>query len=100
MSDPPQTSPLLARLTARVRGDVQGVGFRFFAQRQAAVLGLRGYVRNLPDRSVEVVAEGPRSQLDQFVRLLWRGPYGAEVETVETNWGPADGAFAGFTIRH
>jgi acylphosphatase len=100
VSDPPQTSPGLARLSARVRGDVQGVGFRFFAQRQAAALALRGYVRNLPDYSVEVVAEGSRSQLDQFLRLLWRGPSGAGVATVETAWGPAEGTFAGFNIRH
>ena len=99
MSEPPQTSPERARLTARVDGDVQGVGFRFFVQRQASVLGLRGYVRNLPDRSVEVVAEGSRTQLDQFLRLLWRGPSGADVETVETSWEPVEGVFAGFTIR-
>jgi acylphosphatase len=100
VSDSQQTASELARLTARVRGDVQGVGYRVFAQRQAAALGLRGYVRNMPDYSVEAVAEGPRSQLDQFLRVLWRGPYGADVETVETAWGSAEGAFAGFTIRH
>ena len=55
------------RLTAIVHGDVQGVGYRFFAQRQAARLGLRGYVRNLRDGTVEVVAEGPRPLLDQGV---------------------------------
>jgi acylphosphatase len=52
-----------ARLRAVVHGYVQGVGFRFFARREALMLGLRGYTRNLPDGSVEVVAEGQRQQL-------------------------------------
>lgn len=90
----------IARLTARVRGDVQGVGYRFFAQRQASALGLRGYVRNLPDRSVEVVAEGERGLLRQLVNVLQRGPSAAIVEAVDTTWSTAEGMFGGFQIRH
>ena len=89
----------MRRLTAHVRGDVQGVGYRFFAQRQASALGLRGYVRNLPDRSVEVVAEGELGRLQQFVGVLCQGPSAASVEAVDAAWSDATGTFPGFQIR-
>lgn len=87
------------RLTARVHGRVQGVGYRFFVRRQASALGLSGYVRNLPDRDVEVIAEGSRRSLEQLRRELERGPIGAEVDTVDTSWSAAQGAFGTFQIR-
>lgn len=95
-----ETEQGTVRLTARVRGDVQGVGYRFFAQRQASAQGLRGYVRNLPDRSVEVVVEGERGLLQRFVGILQRGPSAAIVEAVDTTWSTAEGTFGGFQIRH
>lgn len=94
-----ENAPGVARLTACVRGDVQGVGYRFFARREASALGLRGYVRNLPDHSVEVVAEGERGLLQQFVGILRRGPSAAVVEAVDTTWSAAEGVFGGFQIR-
>jgi acylphosphatase len=66
-----------------VRGRVQGVGFRYFAQRAASELGLTGYVRNLEDGSVEVYAAGPDEQISRFAALLQRGPSGAQVRTVD-----------------
>jgi acylphosphatase len=86
------------RLTAIVRGDVQGVGYRFFVQRQAAALGLRGYVRNLRDGTVEVVAEGPRPALEQLLGVLRRGPSAAEVTAVDVTWSAAMGAFSNFRV--
>lgn len=88
-----------ARLMAMVRGRVQGVGFRFFAQRAAAGFGVRGYVRNRADGAVEVVAEGPRPALEELLRSLERGPGGARVEQVETAWSAPEGTFSGFHIR-
>lgn len=88
------------RLTAVVRGEVQGVGFRFFVTRQANALRLRGYVRNRADGGVEVVAEGPRVSLERLLRELRRGPSGAVVTDVEENWSEAAGTFGGFGIRH
>ena len=88
------------RLTAIVRGYVQGVGYRFFVQRHASALGLRGYVRNRPDGTVEVVAEGPRADLERLLVDLERGPYGAEIADVDATWSPAAGTFSGFQIRH
>jgi len=66
-----------------VSGEVQGVGFRFFAQRVAARHQVVGYVRNLPDGRVEVIAHGEPDALDALERWLWQGPPAAEVEGVE-----------------
>ena len=66
-----------------VRGRVQGVGFRYFAQRAAAELGLAGYVRNLADGRVEVYAAGPEEKLSQLAARLHRGPQWAEVQGVD-----------------
>ena len=66
----------------RVTGRVQGVGFRWWTQQQAKRLGLRGYVRNLADGSVEVQASGSRESLEHFRALLKRGPAGAQVAEV------------------
>ena len=87
------------RLAATVRGSVQGVGFRWFVQREAARLGLDGWVANQPDGSVEVVAEGTESALSELVLLLWEGPPGASVGNVDVRHEPARGNIAGFTIR-
>lgn len=65
-----------------VSGTVQGVGFRFFAQRAARHLGLSGYVRNLRDGRVEVYAIGSAPQLAALRRELERGPQGASVKEV------------------
>ena len=66
-----------------VRGAVQGVGYRAFAQREAAALGLRGWVRNRWDGAVEGVAIGGEEKLAAFRRALERGPAAARVERVE-----------------
>lgn len=66
-----------------VRGRVQGVGFRYFALKRAEELGLAGFVRNMPDGSVEVIAEGADPQLSQFEARLKEGPSFARVEGVE-----------------
>jgi acylphosphatase len=66
-----------------VRGRVQGVGFRYFAQRAADGLGLRGYARNLDDGRVEVYAIGSVEQLDRLAGMLHTGPRWAEVHGVD-----------------
>jgi acylphosphatase len=87
------------RLTARITGRVQGVGFRWWAQRQAESLGLVGWVMNADDeRSVELVAEGDAEALAEFTRLLKVGPSGARIESFETDRGPASGEFHRFGI--
>jgi len=81
----------MPRLVALVRGRVQGVGYRAFAQKKALELGLAGYAENLPDGRVEVVAEGPREALEVFLHHLRQGPRLARVEEVETEWAEEAG---------
>lgn len=66
-----------------VRGRVQGVGFRYFAQKSASGLGLTGYVRNLDDGSVEVYAAGSADKLSDLAGMLHQGPRWADVRGVE-----------------
>ena len=66
-----------------IRGRVQGVGFRYFAQRAAQQLGLAGYVRNLDDGRVEVYAVGTEGRLSELAGILQQGPRWAEVHGVE-----------------
>ena len=73
-----------------VRGMVQGVGFRWFVLREAHRLELRGWVSNLSDGSLEVVAEGPPASLTELERALARGPRAARVEGVEKLVTPHD----------
>lgn len=87
------------RLTARITGRVQGVGFRWWVRRHADRLGLVGWVMNADDeRSVEIVAEGATAALAELERLLHAGPAGAVVEAVDARRGPASGEFGGFGI--
>ena len=80
-------SPVEASLRVVARGRVQGVGFRDFVYMRARLLGLRGYVRNLPDmHSVEVIAEGERAILEQLLDYLREGPRGARVDDLEVTW--------------
>jgi acylphosphatase len=64
-------------------GRVQGVGFRWYTARKARSLDLAGWVTNLPDGTVEVVARGPREYLDALEATILTGPDGANVESVE-----------------
>jgi|SRR5579883_1159034 acylphosphatase len=89
-----------AQLRALAHGYVQGVGYRFFSRREALALGLRGYVRNRGDGTVEVVAEGERSALERYLLRLERGPSEAEVEWVDATWTQAGDSFSDFQIRH
>lgn len=89
----------LVRLSARVVGRVQGVGYRWWVNTQARSLGLVGWVANDPDeRTVEVVAEGPRESLKKLERLLRVGPPGARVEQVDASFGPVSGTHTRFEI--
>ncbi len=87
----------MAALRMVVRGLVQGVGFRWWAARHAARLGLSGHVRNLPDGSVEVVASGDRESLDEMLELCHEGPSSADVSEVSAYPCPEPGV-EGFTI--
>ncbi|MCC6368559.1 MAG: acylphosphatase [Bryobacterales bacterium] len=66
-----------------IRGRVQGVGFRYYVQRHASELGIRGYARNLEDGRVEVYATGPAQALLELEGLLAKGPMWSDVRGVE-----------------
>ncbi|MFA6111192.1 MAG: acylphosphatase [Candidatus Latescibacterota bacterium] len=90
----------IGSVRVRVSGRVQGVGYRYFAQRQATSLGLAGYVRNLPDGEVEVVAQGERSALDSLVEELRRGPPSGVVRHCAVEPWESGESFTAFIIRH
>jgi acylphosphatase len=89
----------LARAHVVVSGRVQGVFFRQSTVDEAQRLGLRGWVRNLPDGRVEVEAEGERGDLEALVRYLGRGPPAARVADVQVEWRPHAGDLGPFGAR-
>ena len=93
MSDP------IKRIEVIVIGRVQGVFFRASTLEQAQSLNLVGFVENLPDGSVEVVAEGPKYALEDLERWCEHGPPKAHVHEVITRWKDTTGEFQTFTIR-
>jgi len=89
--------PVRARLL--VSGLVQGVCFRQSTQAKAARLGVRGWVRNLPDGRVEAEAEGAREAVEALVRFCRRGPEAARVDDLQVSWGEARGDLGPFEVR-
>ena len=88
----------MERLHAVVRGDVQGVGFRYFVQRKARQLELAGWVRNNDDGSVELVAEGERDALEQLKHAVEEGPRTGRVDGVEAQWSQGTGGLKAFDL--
>ena len=88
-----------ARLTLRVFGTVQGVGFRFYVRKAASGLSVSGWVRNEDDGTVSLVAEGPVEDLNKLLDAVRQGPAAADVEDVEVSWSSAFGDFDGFHVK-
>ena len=82
-----------------VSGRVQGVGFRWFVLEAASVEGIGGWVRNVPDGTVEIVAEGEADAVERFERAVRRGPGRARVDDVATDVVAPTGRFPGFSAR-
>lgn len=89
----------MVRLRMTVRGRVQGVLFRQATANQANELGLTGWVKNLSDGGVEIVAEGPRRELEILAAWANEGPRMARVESVEEQWTEFQGGFDGFRVH-
>ncbi len=83
-----------------VSGDVQGVGFRYFTQRQAARMNLVGWVRNLEIGDVEIYAEGEERDIRRLIDAIARGPEGARVDEVKETWRAPSGNFMDFRIAY
>ena len=82
-----------------VSGRVQGVFFRGAAAQEARALGLSGWVRNLPDGRVVILAEGGRRNLEMLFAWAHQGPPAARVEEVEAEWSEYEGKLHGFEVR-
>lgn len=98
-SDPSATDAEAVRLTARISGVVQGVGFRYWTMGKAEELGLTGEVKNLDDGSVALVAEGPQWKIHELRAWLHSDATPGRVEQVEDLISPAEGNFHGFRAR-
>jgi acylphosphatase len=97
--DAPRTAPEAgpARLHAFLSGHVQGVGMRWTIQELAEQSGLTGCVRNLPDGRVELVAEGARERIEEFLSGL-RSQMSHYIRNIEMSWAPATGEWQDFRI--
>ena len=98
MTDSNAADPESVRLTARVTGTVQGVGFRYWTARKAGELGLTGSVRNDDDGSVTVVAEGPQPDIVAFRRWLGSSHAPGRVAHVDETVSPAEGGLGSFQV--
>lgn len=87
------------RLTALVRGRVQGVGFRWWTRSRAMELGLTGYAANRLDGRVLVVAQGSRDSCQRLLDLLKSGPTPGRVDAVDTDWSEETEDIRGFSAR-
>jgi acylphosphatase len=90
----------MMRITACAKGRVQGVGYRYFVTDCARETGVSGFVKNMPDGSVTIVAEGSDAALDQFVRMVQtHGDAATSVDRLELTRSKSTGEFSGFGIR-
>ncbi len=80
------------------RGMVQGVGFRFFVRGQAGSRGLKGWVKNLPDGTVEILAEGGEELLEDFINRVRQGPTFGSVSGLTLEWVEPSGLYTNFNI--
>ncbi len=83
-----------------LKGRVQGVGYRYFVLRKAGDFEVVGFVRNLPDGSVEVVAEGAESEVREFFGEVKKGPASAYVRETREEWLPPSGIYWDFRVRY
>lgn len=86
------------RVTLIIHGEVQGVSFRSSARFEARQRALTGYIRNNPNKTTEIVAEGQEEKLQEFIRWCSRGPLEADVTKVETAWQDYKSEFTEFNI--
>ncbi|HJO01713.1 MAG: acylphosphatase [Candidatus Woesearchaeota archaeon] len=90
----------MERVHVIIHGSVQGVFFRANAKRIAESLGLKGYVRNIDDGCVEVVAEGSEEKLKELISFCKKGPEAANVSKIDVKFEESSGKFEGFEVRY
>lgn len=90
----------MKRLHLKITGYVQGVFFRDNAKKKAKELGLKGYVKNLSDGSVEVVAEGEEKKLKELINFCRNNPGGSRVKSIKVSYEEVKNEFRDFEIRY
>ncbi len=90
----------MRRIHACISGRVQGVFYRASTYEKALSLGLKGWVKNLPDGRVELVAEGPHDKIEELLKWCKQGPPGARVTNIEVEMEEPSRDFTGFSIRY
>ncbi|RME66160.1 MAG: acylphosphatase [Nitrospirae bacterium] len=83
-----------------IEGRVQGVFYRAWTRQMATGLGLKGWVKNLPDGRVEAVFEGPEEKVQEAIKHCWQGPPAARVTDIDIQWEEPEGDYKGFEIRY
>jgi acylphosphatase len=91
---------MVKRATVFYTGRVQGIGFRYTAREIACGYEVTGYVRNLPDGRVELVAEGVEEEVCAFVEAVRASQLRSHIRNADMNWSDATEAFRGFEVRH
>ena len=81
-----------------ISGMVQGVGYRFFCRHEAAALGITGYVKNLYNGDVEILAEGEEEVLGHFIKMLRKGPHFSQVQDLNITTLPCENKYHNFQI--
>jgi len=89
---------MIKRASLKIYGRVHGVFYRDSARRKAKKLGLVGWVRNEPDKTVKIIAEGEEKNLKKFIEWCYNGTILARVEKAEVEWEEAEGEFERFKI--
>ena len=90
----------MQRVHIMVHGYVQGVLFRYYTKKISLSLGLKGYVRNMSNGAVEVVAEGPEDKIKELIEFCKKGPEAAEVSKVDVKIKKASNEFESFEVRY
>ena len=93
----PPSSHWTMHITAIISGKVQGVSYRWYAKQKAEEFHLNGHAKNLPDGTVELIAEGKETDIEKFLAWCRRGPPGSSVENIEIKETNDNEAFEGFT---
>lgn len=87
------------RATIKCHGLVQGVGYRYFCHRSASEIGLTGWVKNCQDRTVELLVEGKKNEIEVLLGELKIGPLSANIIKIDIKWGEYKNEFSGFEVR-
>ena len=89
----------IQRVHIWVQGRVQAVGFRAYVQQNSMQIGVTGWVRNVGYNTVEAVAEGTKEQIEDFLRIVKRGPVASRVEDWREEWEQVTGEFVSFRVK-